>query len=634
MGKIAAPHRGLAISLAAAFSTAPPLALAALLLAARAVATSLDLEDPSVEAILSATHTSKSRAYELAVALCGLLPTLARPPGRPRAPERTAPAKGHDLTELTRATLAYVMSHPGCVARGERQHYSDTFRGFVLDARVLYPSCDLEDFALAVQVPLGTLRDWLHAPAAPAPPSPTAKPESAVADTREMQLVLDAWSRWSGSFVDFCEHVRRDLRVPFGRSLVARILDVHRARTTHKRPGRSPDERALRGSFRTFFPGAQWVGDGMQVPIVVDTQRFVFNVELNVDAHAGAFVGASVRDEEDSIAVVDAFHDGIRATGERPLALLLDNRPSNHTSDVDAALGDTLRIRATALRPQNKAHVEGAFGLFSQVLPPLVFDTSRTPREVARRFLGVVFDVWARTTNHRPRRDRGGRSRVELYAERPTAEQIEQARRELRETAARQERARRTLEARRRPEVLAFLDQHFARLDLLDPERHQRVAIAGYPFSAIVDGVAVFGAKRRALTLPDGVDARYLLGIVRNISSQYEAQCIAEEMLRLRREVRDQLLVRLEAERGALRATGDLPHVVDTCVRRALEIPPSLERTFWLEALGDLLRALPDDARDTLALRASQRIHANFDASLDERRAAAQTVLARATPIA
>ena len=33
--------------------------------------------------------------------------------------------------------------------------------------------------------------------------------------------------------------------------------------------------------------------------------------------------------------------------------------------EVDAALGDvTERIRATPFRPQNKAHCEGAFGLF------------------------------------------------------------------------------------------------------------------------------------------------------------------------------------------------------------------------------------------------------------------------------
>jgi hypothetical protein len=43
--------------------------------------------------------------------------------------------------------------------------------------------------------------------------------------------------------------------------------------------------------------------------------------------------------------------------------LLLDNKPSNHTSEVKAALGDvTIPIRATTWRPQNRAHVEGGLG--------------------------------------------------------------------------------------------------------------------------------------------------------------------------------------------------------------------------------------------------------------------------------
>src|SRR5436853_243627 len=63
---------------------------------------------------------------------------------------------------------------------------------------------------------------------------------------------------------------------------------------------------------------------------------------------------------------------------------------------------------------------------------------------------------------------------------------------------------------------LALLDVAFARLDLLEPERHFRDAIACYPRDAIVDAIAIFSGKRTAGTLPDGVDARYLLGIVRN----------------------------------------------------------------------------------------------------------------------
>jgi hypothetical protein len=614
------------------------------MLCACAIARRLGLE-PGLDApaILRATDVSKSRAYEVASALAESLPALTRPVGRPPA-EKVDPTTATADSELSRAVLAYVFEHPGCVDRGPgRQRYSDGFRRHVVELRARFADVDVDAFARGTLVPLGTLKDWLSAASAPEPArgrdeeastSGDAAATSGGGDARAIQLVLAAWSRWDGSFGDFCDHAQRDLRVPFGRSLLARILEVHRVRTPARRPGRAPDERATRGAFRTFFPGAQWIGDGMQVPIVVDGRRFTFNVELDVDAHTGGFVGASVRDEEDASAVVEAFEDGVRTTGAPPLALLLDNRPSNHAPAVDAALGDTLRIRATLERPQNKGHVEGAFGLFSQILPPLVFDTRRAPRDAARAFLGVLVDVWARTTNHRPRRDRDGRSRAELYGAAVSDAQIAEAKRELAAIAARQERARLTLEARRNPETLALLDRAFARLDLLDPERHIRVAIAAYPLTAIGAGVARFEAKARAGTLPDGVDARYLLGIVRNVSSDLEEQYFAEAYLRIRREIRDLLFERLARERDELRAAAaNVSVFVDACVDRALEMPPGLERTFWLEALGDALRALADAQRDELCLRASRRIHATFAVPHDERRDATRIVIDRATPI-
>jgi len=77
----------------------------------------------------------------------------------------------------------------------------------------------------------------------------------------------------------------------------------------------------------------------------------------------------------------------------------------------------------------------------------------------------------------------------------------------------------------RRP---AILDDAFARLGLLDPTRHIRDAIACYPRDAIVDAIAIFTGKRTAGTLPDGVDARYLLGIARNVPHLHQADPITE----------------------------------------------------------------------------------------------------------
>jgi hypothetical protein len=610
----------------------PALWLAAVLLLARTIAARYELTSPSVDAILTATGASRSRAYEVVARIAALLPTLVRAPGRPARVQPASPSEG---PELTRAVLAYVMAHPGCVDRGaERQRYADAFRRFIVDLQATHASIELELFALAVAVPLGTLKDWLRHPQSEPITEPHAPiPTSPDVENSHIKTVLDAWSRWKGSFVDFCEHVRRDLHVPFGRDLVRRILEVEGQRKSTRRDGRSPDENAMRGAFRTYFPGAQWVGDGMQVPIVVDGHRFVFNVELNVDAYAGAFVGASVRDTEDSAAVVDAFASGVATTGAPPIALLLDNKPSNHAPEVDIALGDTIRIRATPERPQNKGHVEGAFGLFSQVLPLLAVDTRTSAHEVARSFLTLILDVWTRTSNHRPRKDRGGRSRIDLYSDSPTDDQIERARRELRELADQQERSRRTLQARRRPEVLTFLDDQFARLRLLDPERHIRIAIAGYPEDAIVDGIFIFDGKRRANTLPDGVDARYLLGIVKNVAAKTEGEIIAETLYRGRIAARDHFLAPLRAQREELRNEPDVAKVLMECVVQGMATDRNLERTFWLDVIVETIRAQPEDEREQHFRYAARLIEASFIAGPRERHDAVRFVADRLVPV-
>jgi hypothetical protein len=607
--------------------------LAGLLLAARTLLVAFGLPCPTVDAIVDATGATRSRAYEISSAIVALLPSLVAARGRPPKP-KSAPS--HDTSALTRAVLAFVMEHPGCVDHDERRRYSDGFRHFVLDQHDAHPALDVEALAAAVHVPLGTLKDWLRAPrtATDVEPEPATPQPEIPADSLHFQTVMDAWKRWKGTFLAFCDHVRANLRVPFGRSMVSATLEAHGLRRTRKRDGRTPDALALRGAFKTFFAGAQWVGDGTQVSVAINDQRFTFNLELNVDAHTGAFVGISVRDQEDAAAVIEAFDDGVASADAPPLALLLDNRPSNHTFEVHAALGDTMLIRATTERPQNKAHVEGAFGLLSQVLPPLVLNTRQSAHDLAKQFLGIVATLWGRTTNHRPRKDRGGRSRADLHADKPSEEQIDLARRELREIADRQERARRTLEARQRPEVLALLDKHFARLDLLDPDRHIRVAIAGHPLDAIVAGIAIFEGKRLAKTLPEGVDARYLLGIVRNVAAKAEGEHVARRLLELRLEVRDQMLASLVREREALLALRDPAKACVECIDLALATESPLERTFWLDSLATLIRDRGDDRRDAFFRAAARRIHATFAVSLRDRHDAVRVVAERLVAIA
>ena len=529
------------------------------------------------------------------------------------------------------------MDSPGSVHGGpQRRVYADPFRRLVLDLHQRHPDLSVEELARAVEVPLDTLRDWLRAPVPPEHEPPETDPAAWKTSNLHIQTVLAAWDRWEGGFVSFCEHVREHLRVPYGRTAIAEILQAYGVRLRKKREGRSPDESALREAFQTFFPGAQWVGDGTPLVVRLFGEAFTFNLELNVDARTGAFTGASIRDEEDSAALLEAIADGKTTTGAAPLAVLVDNRPSNLTPEVHEAVAadGTLLIPATRGRPQNKGHVEGAFGLFQQTVPPIALHAD-TEREVARELLRLVVTTWARTLNHRPRTDRGGKSRVELYGtEKPTPEQIQQARAALQERLRRQEAARRTLQARQDPEVRKLLAAAFARLGFADPDGHLLDAIARYPLVPVSNGISLFEGKRTARTLPPGVDPRYLLGIVRNLSQEREAELISESMLRQRLELRDALFGPLAKRQNTLLVENpEAPALLTKLVDEAIAATRSIDRLFWLCAAGDLFAKTPETARPDLYRLAARRLNTASSMPYGERLKAVRFIADKAFPL-
>jgi hypothetical protein len=421
-----------------------------------------------------------------------------------------------------------------------------------------------------------------------------------------------------------------------GKQLIAYILEACNERQPRRRQGRTADETALRGSFDTFFPGAQWVGDGKAVDVVVNGDKHTVNLELNVDAHTGAWVGLSVRDEEDSTAVIEAFENGISTTGAAPIAELLDNKPCNHTPEVDAALteANTLLIRATPQRPENKAHVEGAFGLFSQNAPPIEINTHASNKDIARQLLLLVAVTFACGINRRPRTDRAGRSRVELHADKPDEQQVEQAKKALEDRWRKQEKARATKEARQQPHIRQLLDEHFEALGLSDPKRYTRLAIALYPLDAIVDGIAIFTSKKHANTLPDDADGRYLLGIVRNVAAKREGDLIAEMLWTHRTRARDIAIALLKSERNEVcQPSRPAQDVIHNCVDNAMETERKLDRLFWLTAAVDYMKTQPQSTHWQLYNRAARRINTVFRVPSTQRQEATVFLADRMVPL-
>lgn len=572
---------------------------------------------PTAAQILDATGAGRSRAYELCAQILAILPRLLRPAGRPTAPPRAS----SDTSAITLEAYAFLRAHPGAsISNATRHTYSDGFRRFILDLAERHADLDRAVFAGAVGVPLDTLKDWLDRPPPLAQPAPAAPTQDDALSNAQIASVAAAWRRWDGPFSVFCAFVRADLAIAFGPTLIGRILNVETGRRQKRRPGRSADEKAMRNALTSYFSGAQWFEDGSPIDITVNGRRFTFNWELVVDGFSGALVGCSVRPEEDTVAVVEAFEDGVATTGAPPLALNTDNYAVNHAPEAVEALGPTLHIRTTLGRPQTDAPVEGAFGLFQQTAPPLVVHGD-TDEELARAILTLILTVYCRATNHRPRNDRRGRSRVQLYAdEQPTDAQIGAAKAALEERRRLQELAFQTRQARLDPVVRALLDDVFERLGFDDPTGNVKDAIARYPYNAVVAGIATFEGKRDAGTLPPGTGPRYLLGIVRHISERDEGLAIAEHLWRLRLAAHDVALTALDAVRRA--TVGTTGEQLRAFIDYALATDGPLVRSFWLAATADLLDATPEGQRHALFVTAARRIEGTFRADRLDRQAA------------
>lgn len=606
---------------------------AGLLLAALPVARRLGFTVPTATDVLAIVGGSRSRAYELKTSVEEMLPTLLRPPGRPPAPD--VPPTLHP--DLMGAVLDYVYAHPGSVHGARiRRCYSDGFRRFVLDLTVIHRNVSLEHVAASIHVPLPTLKDWLRGGieatksdeslATVPSPDPTGP---------QIEQLLALWAAWHGAFRAFCRHANEDWRLPFCHTLIATILEAHGVRLAKRRRGRLPDEDGLRGAFQTFYPNAQWVGDGALIKVAYGEESFDFNLQLVVDPRSGAFVGVAITDTEDAAAVIDAVKDAVTTTGEVPLSVLLDNKPSNHAESVKASVAPAVVERATPYRPQNKAHVEGAFGLFRQIAPALAL-LPGVGREVARQFVIAVVTTWARTLNHRPRTDRDGKSRVQLHLDHvPTPEEIAAATAALAERLRRQALARETLAARQNPLVRQALADAYARLAFEDPDGELLNATARYPLDAVVDGIAIVEGKRRAGTLPAGVDARYLLGVVRNLSEEREGWEIALALWEERTRAHDRALADAERARDRIDEEIDDPERrVAAYVDRGLGTTRRLDRFFWLTAAADIILDQDPAEHRPLFLLAARRIHATRAVTHRDRLSAARFLAAKVVPVA
>lgn len=571
---------------------------------------------------LEITGVSRSQAYTMKRRLEVALSSLLESPGRPS----TRPADSSTREKVLVALYEFLMCNPGAACGNpQRRVYSDGFRRFVVglgDQGGPGEGLSTAELAALTGVPLGTLKDWMRTRDAVATPASGA-PECSVfeesllqamtATARSAQLVLvaDLWQSWRGSFLAFCQMLRTEQRLPFSATFIGNFLQATGLR---QRRSQTPTEAPWSSNtFRTLFPGAQWLGDGTTIPVRCGEQVFFFNLEAIHDPASDAQVGFAVTDVEDEEAVRQAFESAVATAGSGPLALSLDNRPSNHTAGVAAAVGDTVLLRSTPGRGQAKAPLEGCFGLFQQALPGLVLSNHST-REMARSALFFAWAYWCIGRNGKPRKRLQNLTPARACLEaRPTPEQIQAAKDWFLELQRRQQRAQLTREARRDPVRLVQLTQGLAELGIPDPEGKLAVALAYYGREAITRGLSTFSAKQALGTLPDHADlGAYLGGIIRQLHTRLELERYSEYLLEQRVRLRDLTLAPLARTAENLRLTLPSEALPQTFTDHALNARWEVDFRYWGRAAGEALSAQPPEARGPLYRSLSRRIAATF----------------------
>ncbi len=612
----------------------------------------------SVSDVLERIGGCRSQAFEMRKRLKNLFPTTLGKAGRP---SRQA-VEQEPLMAVMEACFNYSVHHPGAICvKEERTSYSEGYRRFIVKlAGPNGPARDipLTDLARASQVPEGTLKNWLY-PKPPGPGKSSGKEQSSesrptgggtensavkpaseqqnriVSETVKsvhLQQLFALWKGWNGTFVDFCRLAIEEHRLPFTMTFIGDALEAAGLRTRDRRKKEQAPWTA--GTFRSYFPGAQWLGDGTSIAVRHQGQVFVFNVEYLHDVAADAGMGFHISDAEDEQALIEAFKSGVEtAAGELPLALTLDNRPSNHTPAVEEALGETLLLRSTFGRPQSKAPIEGAFGLFQQSMPPLHLQ-GHSAREVARSYLNAVMTAWFRGRNGRPRKRLGGLPPAQAYREAaPTPEEFQRALCELRERQKRHEKTQATLQASRDPVRLRLLAMGLAELGIPDPKSSLATMLARYSPDAIAYGLSTFRTKKEQGTLPAGADHRYLAGIIRNDHDKRHQLELSEHLFQQRVRLHDLSLEPLTRLAKRIRATKTLSELPQSFVTLALQAKFEIDFRYWTRAAADALTALPREQRPALYQHLCRLVAASFNTQRDRRETTIDRLAAAATAL-
>ena len=574
-----------------------PLLKAAINIIAIDVVRDLELPTPTARAVIEALGVGRSRTYELASTIKAALPEFHRPVGRPLADAACDNVPADAALLVVTKVRDFLMENPGVVIGGNRNVYGTGFHLFVLDLMAPGGSAhgmSIGDVSRLVGIPEHTVRGWLRQPRPELPPT---IPATSLADG-VAEKVIRLWKSWKGPLTGFRDALSEHHRIDMGLYLLRSLLELTGYRKVKR--GEKYDAEAIRGALERFFPGAQLMIDGKHLVVELNGVPYALNWELAVDAETSAHVGFQISPSEDGQALIDAVSMAGDTMGEPPIAVLADNKPSNHSDEVEADMSErgVLLMSSTAYRPENKSTVEGAFGLFAQTMPDIVLSSS-SPHALVTQVVFFVLWAYCAGRNQAPQRRRKGKSAAQLFDELEVTEQDRDAARKRLGEINDRILARRDADRQREdPVIRAMMTAEFEHLGLADPEGHFVAALTRLGLAAALEAVAIFKTKKKSDTLPkDAIPERYLLGIARNVAEREQDIAVYHELLRLRTEAHDLLLEPLLDDLESL-ASLSTSEFIGVTLKRLSHAAALVDRRFWMARLIEAFKSLDIAVRD------------------------------------
>ena len=563
----------------------------AILVLARQLAAALAIDlTASMAEICRTLGANRTSVYEQLQRLLACLGEFAKArPGRPPATAAPEPGDERAALRLTVEVLEYRLQHPGAVIEHrQRTTYADAFRRFVLQRHDHWQG-SLQAFADAVQVPLDTLRDWRRDDHAEALEPQDKQRPSVPANASELtRQIVDEWMHWIGPTRPFISYAAQYFDL--SPALIARLMKI----LGLIRPRRRRSGCRYRGSTQTLSPATMLVTDGkwLTLELLDSEQTLYFNWQGIVDQTTGCDTAVVITPQEDATAARQAYERSVHFLGGLvPDALLHDNKPCYDDAQLrqTLALYGTDMIPATLGRAQNKAILEGAFGLWQQRVGTLRLDDTDDDT-LLRSAVAEMVRVYTAATNAVPRLELDGRSRLQALQETcPTAEQRQRDEDFLAQLKADHRRPRRREPL---PESLQLIEHVFERFDLAahDPSGELRRYLATFSTAAIRRAAAILAAKLDH-HLEHRFAHRYLAQIIRTQQDELDLERAANELLELcQRQHQDwtqgeekhfQILAEQHRDPAAL---------VASVAQRAAFGGLPLQGAFWNRKLLELLR--------------------------------------------